>query len=202
MSLKAIIFDMYGVIMKDPYGGLMPYVNQYFPTLKYNDVYPLWVKASLGETDLSAFWSGLGFDQDSQTLEKLYLDGIEMDTRFGLIASALKERYKLALLTNDIAQWSLFLREKFDLDRYFDCILVSGEIGVKKPNPRIYAMALERLQLPAADCLFVDDRAVNLKAASKLGIHTVQFHRDAPDVGGQTVGSFDALQEYIAVMDK
>jgi putative hydrolase of the HAD superfamily len=67
-------------------------------------------------------------------------------------------------------------------------IVLSERLGVRKPDPGIYLHTLELLQLPAEDCVFVDDRAVNLPPAAALGIRTVH-HTDA----AVTVSRLDAL---------
>lgn len=56
-----------------------------------------------------------------------------------------------------------YVREKFQLNQYFDAISISGDIGIKKPDERIFRMTLEKLDVPASDCLYVDDRVKNLK---------------------------------------
>jgi putative hydrolase of the HAD superfamily len=60
----------------------------------------------------------------------------------------------------------------------WDAIVLSEQIGVRKPDPRIYLHTLDRLQLSGEECVFVDDHAVNLPPAEALGIHTIH-HTDA-----------------------
>ena len=65
-------------------------------------------------------------------------------------------------------------RYDFDaLERAFDGWVISGEVGVRKPDPRIYAMGAERIGLEPSECVFVDDLPGNLKPARKLGMATV-----------------------------
>lgn len=56
----------------------------------------------------------------------------------------------------------------------FDCVLESSKIGIRKPEPRIYEMMLEKLGLPAAACIFIDDLGVNLKPARAMGMTTIR----------------------------
>jgi 2-haloacid dehalogenase len=92
------------------------------------------------------------------------------------ILSTLKRAgYPLYALSN----WSL---EKFSLVRphyeflgWFDDILVSGEVKLAKPDPRIFTLFLERIRRPAKDCLLIDDTPANVKVARKLGFRTIQF---------------------------
>lgn len=60
--------------------------------------------------------------------------------------------------------------------RLFDARVISGEEGIRKPDPAIYELALERLGLPAERCVFVDDLPGNLKPARELGMATIHHH--------------------------
>jgi putative hydrolase of the HAD superfamily len=62
----------------------------------------------------------------------------------------------------------------------FDGVVISGEVGLRKPEPRIYELGAERLGLRPADCVFVDDLPGNLKPARELGMATVH-HTTAAD---------------------
>ena len=55
----------------------------------------------------------------------------------------------------------------------FDGVVISGEVGLRKPEPRMYGLGAEAIGLPPADCVFVDDLAGNLKPARELGMATV-----------------------------
>lgn len=65
-----------------------------------------------------------------------------------------------------------------DLLEHFDLVVISGEVGLRKPDPRIYQLLLDRLGLPAQRTAFVDDVPPNVAAAADLGIHAVH-HVDA-----------------------
>jgi epoxide hydrolase-like predicted phosphatase len=66
------------------------------------------------------------------------------------------------------------------LDELFDGVVISGEVGVRKPAPDIYALGAERLGLAPAACVFVDDLPFNLTPAAELGMATVH-HRNADE---------------------
>jgi epoxide hydrolase-like predicted phosphatase len=61
----------------------------------------------------------------------------------------------------------------------FDAVVLSRAVGIRKPAPEIYELALERIQLPAAACVFVDDLGGNLKTARRLGMTTIKHERTA-----------------------
>ena len=177
--METIIFDMHGVIMKDPLGNLMPFINQTFPHKTFlegqNDIYPIAKEAILGKITLHEFFEKIGFQGDLAKVEKSYLDNLELDEDFIPCATLLKKKYHLALLSNDVSEWSLYTRMKYGLDSFFDVITVSGDVGMKKPFPQIYEYTLKQLKQPASECFFVDDRQGNLKPAAELGIKTIHF---------------------------
>jgi putative hydrolase of the HAD superfamily len=65
------------------------------------------------------------------------------------------------------------------LEELFDAWVISSEVGLRKPDPAIYELAAERLGLPPARCVFVDDLPGNLKPARALGMATVLHRGDA-----------------------
>ena len=65
------------------------------------------------------------------------------------------------------------------LDPYFDDVVISGEIGIRKPDPGIYELAASRLSAPTDRCVFVDDLKANVAAAEALGMTGI-LHVDAP----------------------
>ena len=70
----------------------------------------------------------------------------------------------------------------------FDVVVLSQELGIRKPDERIYTIALERIGLPAERCVFVDDLGGNLKPAEALGMTTIRH-----DSAENTVSQLDRL---------
>ncbi len=191
--MRALILDMYGVIMKDPEGGYLPFVNRTFPDLSHDDVYQHWNKANVGELSSKELFRELGFEGDLSKIEKEYLDTIEINESFYEIAPILKKHYHLVLLSNDLSEWSRYLRDKFKINDYFDVITVSGDIKIKKPNEQIFMLTLDKLGHSASDCIYVDDRRFNLAAAQSLGMDTILFNSRNVQYEGKTVISFEEL---------
>jgi 2-haloacid dehalogenase len=71
--------------------------------------------------------------------------------------------------------WRAWMPTQAELFDRFKGIVVSGDEGLVKPDPAIYALALERFGLRGPDAVFVDDRLDNVEAAAAMGIHAVQF---------------------------
>jgi putative hydrolase of the HAD superfamily len=92
------------------------------------------------------------------------------------------------MLTNNVREWEPLWRTKLPVDEIFETVVDSGFVGLRKPDRAIYALVLERLALPAAECVFVDDLAVNIEAARELGFAVVHY-RDTE----QAIAELDAL---------
>jgi putative hydrolase of the HAD superfamily len=88
--------------------------------------------------------------------------------------------YKTALLSNMPIDVLEYMRKEFRWLELFDQKVFSCEVGVNKPDHEIYETCLNALNIPADDCLFVDDALENVRAALALDMHAVQF-RTFPD---------------------
>ncbi len=86
--------------------------------------------------------------------------------------------YLLATLNNESRELNEYRIDRFRLREHFSVFLSSCYLGVRKPEPEIYEMAIAITQQPAGRCLFVDDRELNLECAVTAGIRTIHF-RDA-----------------------
>jgi putative hydrolase of the HAD superfamily len=100
---------------------------------------------------------------------------------------------RFAMLTNNVREWEPHWRTKLPIDDIFETVVDSAFVGFRKPDPRIYAIALERLGLPAEACAFVDDLERNVAAARELGFHGVEFRDTA-----QAIAELDALLGHAA----
>jgi 2-haloacid dehalogenase len=78
-------------------------------------------------------------------------------------------------LSNWSAETFRRIRHKHAFLDLFDAIVLSGEVKVAKPDRRIYALLLEKVNRPAEECLFIDDSEANVLAAARLGFKTIRF---------------------------
>lgn len=85
---------------------------------------------------------------------------------------ALAGKYRLGIISDT---WPSIVPalEYLDILKYFDCVTYSFQLGVFKPDQRMYSDALEKMGLPAGETLFVDDRDINLIGAREAGITPV-----------------------------
>jgi epoxide hydrolase-like predicted phosphatase len=86
------------------------------------------------------------------------------------VAGYRKAGVRTGLLSNS---WGPTSYPADQLPRLFDVLVISGEQGIRKPEPAIYALAIERMGRPADQLVFVDDLRGNLKPARALGVHTI-----------------------------
>jgi epoxide hydrolase-like predicted phosphatase len=97
---------------------------------------------------------------------------------------------RMALLTNNVREWEPLWRAKLpDVDEIFELVVDSAFVGMRKPDPEIYLLTVERLDgVQPEECLFVDDIDVNCHAAQALGMSAVHF-RDSD----QAIGEMEAV---------
>jgi putative hydrolase of the HAD superfamily len=83
--------------------------------------------------------------------------------------------YKLAICTNNVREWEPLWRAMVPVEEIFEVVVDSAFVGVRKPEPEIYEMTLDRLGVEAAAALLVDDVEINCDAARALGMRAVHF---------------------------
>lgn len=105
----------------------------------------------------------------------------------GLVRSVRARGYRAALLTNNVREWEPRWRPMLPVDELFELVVDSAFVGMRKPDPRIYTLTCERLGLPPAACLFVDDFAHNCDAAREVGMRAVWF-----EDSGQAIADIEA----------
>lgn len=109
----------------------------------------------------------------------------------------LKQDYRIGILSDTMPSLRLVVQDHASRDCY-SALVMSTEIGVGKPDARMYREALCRLNAAAEESLFVDDREGNLRGAMACGIHAVQMCRDgAPCWDGPVVRDLSELKNYL-----
>jgi putative hydrolase of the HAD superfamily len=99
--------------------------------------------------------------------------------------------FRMALLTNNVREWQPLWRPMLPVDEIFEVLVDSGFVGMRKPDPEIYELTLERLGLPAQECLFVDDTELNCNTATGLGMTAVHF-RDTDQALAEIAAALDS----------
>jgi putative hydrolase of the HAD superfamily len=86
-------------------------------------------------------------------------------------------KYFMGTINNESRELNYYRIEKFGLRNIFRSFVSSCFVGFRKPERDIYRLALEIMQIPAEQCCFIDDRALNLECAAKLGMKTIQMRQ-------------------------
>ena len=98
-----------------------------------------------------------------------------------------RKRYTCAGLNNESRELNRYRIEQFGLRQIFTVFVSSCYVGMRKPDESMFRLALDVLQVPAREACMIDDRALNLESARRLGIHTIEF-RNAERLRGQLRG--------------
>jgi putative hydrolase of the HAD superfamily len=88
--------------------------------------------------------------------------------------------YVVGMLNNESRELNDYRIEKFGLLEYFDCFISSCYVGMRKPHPEMYEIALDLLQRDPDEVLFIDDRQANIDAAVSVGMHGI-VHKTAKE---------------------
>jgi putative hydrolase of the HAD superfamily len=84
-------------------------------------------------------------------------------------------KYFMGTINNESRELNLYRIEKFGLREIFRLFVSSCFVGLRKPESGIYRLATEITQINPEECCFIDDRALNLECAAKLGMQTIQM---------------------------
>lgn len=147
-----------------------------------------------GAVNSGEFWKQiinfLGLTYLSETeLRSAYLASYTIYPEMLGLARVLKQKYKTALLSNLTAEMMTEIKTKHSIRKYFHHTIFSNEVGLTKPNPKIFELVIKRLDVPIKNTVFIDDSQTNTKAAKQLGFHTILFEnpiqcrRELKDLG-------------------
>jgi putative hydrolase of the HAD superfamily len=135
-----------------------------------------------GEITESEFWGRVqrhvGGGIDLTRLRELFFERLLPNTPMIDFVRELRGRdVRAALLTNNVREWEPLWRAKLpEVEELFDVIVDSAFVGLRKPDPEIYTLTLERLGgVEPERCVFVDDVELNCDTARELGMEAIRF---------------------------
>ena len=192
--IKAVISDFGGVLTTPLVQSFMAFQNETGISTENlgkamqaiaqadgeNPLYPL----ERGETSEAAFLERLseglepllGHRPKLHRFKEIYFEALNPNpSMIDLMRELKASGYRMAMLTNNVREWEPLWRSMLPVDEIFETVVDSAFVGHRKPESRIYAIALERIEMPAEACLFVDDVQANCEGASKAGINAVHF---------------------------
>ena len=104
-----------------------------------------------------------------------YFSGDAVDQELLGFAVSLKKDYQLGLLSNAWVNARLLLGKHFDFIDVFDVSVFSYEVGMRKPEPAIFKVMLEKMDVNAENAVFIDDMPTNVEGAKSAGLHAIRF---------------------------
>lgn len=185
MSIRAVIWDLGGVLVRtNDFASRAELAAQHgmsreaLEELVYGE--DSGKRAQLGLIDVSQHWENVRTalrlpDDQVDEFRTLFWGGDRLDVGLIDFIRDLKREYRTGLLSNAFSNLRQVIRETWQIADAFDAIVISAEEGVVKPDPRIYRISLDRLEVQSGEALFIDDMRPNVDAARRLGMQAIQF---------------------------
>lgn len=182
--IKHIIFDLGGVVFTNGTKNFAKYIaekyqkdfKETYEFLNYSDIGNEYRE---GKITRDEFWKKakekLQLKEEIDELEKIWINCYDLITGTKDIIGELKPKYKLFYLSDNVRERVNALDEKFNFLQWFDDGIFSHDVGVRKPNPRIYELTLKKAQVRPEETIFIDDKESSLPPAENLGITTILF---------------------------
>jgi len=120
----------------------------------------------------------LGHRPDMHEFREIYFRALDPnEPMIELMREARNKGFRTALLTNNVREWEPYWRSMMPIDELFELVVDSAFVGMRKPEPEIYELAIDRLGdgIGPDHCLFIDDVEVNVEAAREIGMSAVHF---------------------------
>jgi epoxide hydrolase-like predicted phosphatase len=184
----AVLFDFGGIYSASPFGAFETFAAEIgVPATTVleivfgpydRDTDHAWHRLERGEITLEQTLEAI---QSHASAARIEIDPIQVLMRMGAgpgPRDAMLQRtravrvagYRTGLVTNNAAEFREGWRGLIPIDELFDIVVDSSEVGLRKPDPAIYHLALERVGVSAARAVFVDDYPGNIQAAEQLGM--------------------------------
>lgn len=181
--IKWILFDLGNVIIEHVLEGKESYSHngRIFSGAEIESIYSLieyeeFSKGNLTEIEfVGKFLKNCDLDLTITEFMKIYENDIKFIKGMKVLLKKLYSDYSLALLTNEGKEWADRKINHLNLRTLFKKIIISADLHELKPARDFYLKTLNILNAKPEECLFIDDKEKNCKAAKLLGINTIQF---------------------------
>jgi len=185
MSIRAVIFDFGGVLVRmvDDRPRLELAKQLGVPLSHLDDLVfnsETAKQAGRGEITVAEHWKAVGQALGIAPggmpafLEK-YWSADDVNWPLLEFIRNLHPRYKVGLLSNAWDDLRQTMHQRWNIDGLFDVLVISAEVKLGKPDPRIFHLAVERLEVQPAEAVFVDDILENVEAARREGLFAIQY---------------------------
>lgn len=191
MTIEAVIFDFGGVLTSSPFEAFTRFeterglpIDIIRRTNAANHLENAWAKFERAEVDIDTFdelFAAESLALGAEVRGRDVLPLLQGDLRPEMVEALkrIKAQFKTGCITNNLPAnaigsmtgRSLYIAEVMVL---FDHVIESAKIGLRKPDPRIYALMVDTLKVDPKDCVYLDDLGVNLKPAREMGMTTIK----------------------------
>lgn len=191
MTIEAVIFDFGGVLTSSPFEAFTRFeterglpIDIIRRTNAANHLENAWAKFERAEVDIDTFdelFAAESLALGAEVRGRDVLPLLQGDLRPEMVEALkrIKAQFKTGCITNNLPAnaigsmtgRSLYIAEVMVL---FDHVIESAKIGLRKPDPRIYALMVDTLKVDPKDCVYLDDLGVNLKPAREMGMATIK----------------------------
>ena len=198
MAIKAIVFDIGGVLEITPRTG---WQQKWEKNLKLEagqlreKMYNTWRAGSIGTISLDQVLNQttavleITPEQTKQLMDDLWQEYLgSLNVELYDYFKSLRPRFTTAILSNSFVGAREKEQQAYGFEDSCDLIIYSHEVGMSKPDPQIYMLTCEKLQLNPNEIIFVDDAKVIIDAANACGLHGIQFIDNQ-----QTISEIEAL---------
>lgn len=178
---------------------LVPFVRERGSEVTHDEIVAKARLISLGRITPSEFWTAVGVAGDPNEIDDDYLSRFQLNPGVVKFLRSLRDRgVRVACVTNDSTAWANKLRVRHSLDGLIDPWVVSGAVGVRKPDQPIYEVLRRVTNEAPHSIMVVDDNIENLDAAKALGFRTAWFSPEGSvdEAGGHAIlRSFEVVDE-------
>jgi len=186
MSIGAVIFDLGGVLLRTTSQEVRSRLEEELglaPGTLDERIWgtPDWKLAEVGAITYDEYWKRVGASLGLSTPEEIsafreqYFSEDHVDQELVDLIGQLRSRYKIGLLSNAPDRLGDWLEENWQIEHLFDAVVYSADVGLAKPDPRIYHLVLSELEVKPHQSLFIDDTPENVEAAVALGMKALPF---------------------------
>jgi epoxide hydrolase-like predicted phosphatase len=186
MPIRTVIFDIGGVLLKPkpsqdrdhqwesrlglPDGELKRIISR----TGWNRA------ATLGQISAHELWQRVGErlalnNEQIHAIESDFRPDDEINTELVNLIQSLRPHYTITAISNAWSDTREALTRKYGLDKIVDAMLFSYEVGVAKPDSRIYQIAISRLAIYPEETIFVDDKSANVDTARLIGMRGIWY---------------------------
>ena len=185
MTIRAVIFDFGSVLVQmgdeTPRQALAEQLGVPLKEL-YRLVFDSETasRAMVGELTIEQHWQAVGAalgvaPEALPAIRAQFWSADQVNTELVEYIRKLRPKYKVGLLSNAWNDLRQGMQQRFGFDGLFDELVISAEVGLAKPDPRIFRLAVARLGVQPEQAIFVDDVLANVEAARLIGLQAIHY---------------------------